>query len=185
MPATSFSMNFDPGRLVSGAVLAVLVFWIVGAYNRLVRLRAELVRQFAPLHARFDIRQGLLHEQLELLDPVLASAAGPRLQALRDACQRAEAACAVAKGRPAAPGAIAGLRAAEDVLAEARGRLPAQGAAGLDLAELHNQLRAVDVTLTFARDQFNASVEAYNQAAAQFPTLLVAGLFRLHPAATL
>ncbi len=178
-------MNFSPSRLAPYALLAVLVFWIVGAHNRLVKLRAELVRQFAPLQAQFDIRQGLLHQQLELLDPVLASAAGPRLQALHEACQQAEAACAIAKGRPTAPDAIAGLRAAEEALAQARGRLPAQGAAGLDLADLHNQLRAVDVTLAFARDQFNAAVEAYNQAAAQFPTLLVAGLFRLRAAATL
>lgn len=178
-------MTFAPGRIAPYVLLAVLVFWVVGARSRLLRLRAELVRQFVPFHAQFEVRQTLLHQQLGLLDPVLANAAGPRLQALRDACVQAEAACAVAKARPVAPDAIAGLRAAEDVLAEARGRLPAQGAAGLDLADLPSQLRAVDVTLAFARDQFNAVVGAYNEAAAQFPTLLVAGLFRLRAAATL
>lgn len=178
-------MAFAFSHLVTYAALAVLTFWIVGAYSRLVRLRAELVRQFGPLQAQFAARHGLLQQQLELLGPVLASAAGPRLQALRDACQQVDAACAIATSRPAAPAAIAALRAAEEALAEARAHLPAQGAAGLDLADLHNQLRAVDVTLDFARGQFNDAVEDYNQASRQFPTLLVAGLFRLRAAAPL
>ena len=42
-----------------------------------------------------------------------------------------------------------------------------------------------DAALAFARREFNACVVAYNEAAAQFPTVLVARMFRFPPAATL
>ncbi|MFN6060478.1 MAG: LemA family protein, partial [Burkholderiales bacterium] len=32
-------------------VFALLVFWALGAYNRLVRLRAQIKQQFGPLQA--------------------------------------------------------------------------------------------------------------------------------------
>jgi len=32
-------------------LIAVLVFWVLGAYNRLVRLRAQVKQQFGPLPA--------------------------------------------------------------------------------------------------------------------------------------
>jgi hypothetical protein len=36
-------------QILVAATAAVLVFWIVGAYNRPVRLRGGMVRQFAPV----------------------------------------------------------------------------------------------------------------------------------------
>ena len=163
---------------------AALTFWMVGAYNRLVRLRGDIVRQFAPMDVQFRLRQALLLRQIDALAPTLASA-GPRLDALRAACQQADLVGALAKLKPTAADAITSLRVAEGILAEARARLPVQGAPGLDLAGLATQLGATDSTLAFARGQFNAAVQAYNQAVQQFPTLLVAGLFGLHPASTL
>ena len=69
---------------------AALLFWGVGAYNRLVRLRGDLVQRFAPVDAQFKQRHAMLMQQLDALAPVLANAsalASPRLDALRAACQ--------------------------------------------------------------------------------------------------
>ena len=38
---------------------AVLVFWAVGAYNRLVGLRSELLRAIAAVDAQFHARQAV------------------------------------------------------------------------------------------------------------------------------
>lgn len=171
-------------HLIFWVIGAALTFWVVGAYNRLVRLRGDIVRQFAPIDVQFKLRQASLHRQIDALAPTLANA-GPRLDALRAACRQTESACAQAKLKPLAADAVTGLRVAEGILAEARARLPVHGAPGLVLADLTLQLGAIDSTLAFARGQFNAAVEAYNQAVRQFPTLLVAGLFGLHPAGTL
>ncbi|MEO7117328.1 MAG: LemA family protein [Caldimonas sp.] len=155
---------------------AVVVFWIVGAYNRVVRLRTELVARFGAVDERYRQRDALLHSQLDLLATALAAAA-PRLEALRAACRQADAAREHARVRPGAAGAITSLRAADDILADARARLPVQSVAGADLPELNQRLAASDTALAFARGEFNAAVAAYNDAVRQFPTVLVAGLF--------
>ncbi len=172
------------GSVAAAVVVAALVFWVVGAHNRLVRLRGELVRCFAPVATAAGERQALLQRQIDALASVLASAR-PRLDTLQAACRQADAALALAKTRPALPGPIASLRVAEEILADARARLPAQGALGTELAELQTQLVAVDAALVFARSQFNAAVASYNAAARQFPTIVVAGLFGLRAAGTL
>ena len=162
---------------------AVLLFWAVGAHNRLVRLRNAIVVRFAPIEAQFRLRHSLLRQLLESLVPVLAHAA-PRLDALRAACLQADAAFAHARLRPGTTGAIASLRLAEEILTEARARLPVQTAAGVDLRELNARIGASDTALAFARRQFNEAVLEYNAALRQFPTGLIAGLFSFRGAAT-
>ncbi len=171
-------------HIVGCVFAAVLLFWIVGAYNRLVQLRGAIVRQFAPVDEQFRVRHALLLQLLDALAPVLVNAA-PRIEALRAACLQVEAACAHAKQRPGATGAIASLRMADQILTEARARLPVQSAPGSDLAALNAQLQASDATLAFARRQFDAAVIEYNRAVKQFPTLLLVGLFGFRSAATL
>jgi LemA protein len=174
----------DASQIATWAVAALLLFWVVGAYNRLVRLRGELVRRFASVDEQFRQRQTLLMQQLDALAPVLANAA-PRLDALRAACLQAESACAHARTRPATVGAITSLRLAEEILSDARARLPAPTAPGTTLPELNVQLAATDTTLAFARRQFNEAVQVYNHAVRQFPTRLLATLFGFRAGATL
>ena len=70
---------------IVGAVLAaVLLFWAVGAYNRLVRLRAAIVRQFVPVEEQFRLRHALLLQLVDNLGAMLTHA-GPRIEALRAA----------------------------------------------------------------------------------------------------
>ena len=168
--------RLSTAQIIFWAVVAALLFWIVGAYNRLVRLRGAIVRQFVPVEEQFKVRQALLQKQLDALTPVLHNG-GPRLDALRAACQQVETACAHARVRPGAVGTITSLRLADDILREARARLPVQSAPGVDLASLNAQLGASDVTLAFARRQFNQAVSEYNFAVKQFPTVLIVGLF--------
>lgn len=170
--------------IVMWVIGAALVFWLVGAYNRLVRLRGSIVRNFAQVHTQLLQRQTLLHEQIAALIPLLANA-GPRLDALRAACEQCAAACAHARVRPGAAGAIASLRLAEDILVDARARLPVQSAAGTELSALNTQLAAADSTLAFARRLFNDAVGEYNRAIAQFPTVLIVGLFGFRAAGML
>jgi LemA protein len=172
------------GELVAAALAAVLLFWIIGAYNRLVQLRGAIVRAFAPVDEQIRRRHGLLQQLLEVLTPLLPNAT-PRLEALRAAGQQVESACSHARVRPGAAGAITSLRLADEILVEARARLPAQGAAGVDLSGLNAQLVEIDTALAFARRQFNAAVDEYNAAVTQFPTVLIVGLFGFHSAVTL
>lgn len=171
-------------QIVFWAVAAVLLFWAVGAYNRLVGLRSALVRSFAPVDEQFRHRHALLMRLAEALAAPLAETPQP-VEALRAACTQAEAACQRARHRPGALGLITSLRLAEDILGDARQRLPAEALADAALAELSAELTAGDNTLAFARRSFNDAVNEYNQAVRQFPTWLIAGLFRFGRAGTL
>jgi LemA protein len=163
-------------------IAAVVVFWIVGAYNRMVRLRSDLVARFATVDDRYKQRHALLERQLELLSAALASAA-PRLDALRAACRQADAAREHARVRPGAASAVTSLRVAEEILTDARSRVPVQSVAGADLPDLNTRLATSDTALGFARGEFNAAVALYNEAVHQFPTVLVARLFGFRAAA--
>jgi len=171
-------------QIVGGVICAALLFWVVGAYNRLVRLRGAIVRRFVPVDEQFKLRHALLQQQIDALAPALPSAA-PRIDTLRAASLQVDAACAHARLRPGAAGAISSLRMADEILADARARLPVQSMPGLDLTELNAQLVASDTTLAFARRQFNEAVASYNHAVAQFPTVMIVGLFGFRGAGTL
>jgi LemA protein len=162
--------------IVLGAVAAVLLFWAVGAYNRLVGLRNELLRGFPAVDAQLRLRQDLLLRWADTLsnaDPEL-------LDALRAACRQTETACSHARGRPASARAMTSLRLADEILAQARTRLP-----GCSEASLRAALDEADATLAFARRQFNEAVRAYNRAVAQFPTWVIGRLFGFRKAGTL
>jgi LemA protein len=171
-------------QLAIAAGAAVLLFWTVGAYNRLVRLRNAIGRRFAPVDEQFRLRQGLLVAQCDALS-ALPGDAGPALEALRAACLQAESAHARARAHPGAAAATASLRLAEDILADTRSRLPAEAAAHPDLVDISTRLTASDTTLAFARRQFNDTVKEYNHAVRQFPTWLIAWLFSFRTAALL
>jgi len=173
----------DSSQVIVWAALAVLLFWTVGAYNRLVGLRSGLVASFATVDAQFRHRHGLLLRQADLLEPHAGTDTQP-LEAFRAACAQAEAACSRARLRPVAAGLVTSLRLAEEILADARRRLP-EAAGNDELAALAGELNASDSTFAFARRQFNEQVDAYNRAVRQFPTWLIAGLFRFHRAGTL
>ena len=171
-------------QITVGALSAVLVFWMVGAYNRMVSLRNALVARFVSVDELSRQRHALLDRQIGLLAPALAGA-GPRLDALRAAARQADAAREHARARPAAASAVTSLRVAEEILADARARLPVQTVAGAELPDINAQLANGDTTLAFARREFNAAVAAYNTAVLQFPTALLAWLFGFRPGAPL
>ncbi len=161
------------------ALAAVLLFWAVGAYNRLMELRNHILRGFAPLDQQLGLRHALLQRQIDALEPLLPEHF-ETLAALRAACVQAQAAASLARSRPGASGAVNSLRLAEDILVTARAKLPPmapQDPALPDLVDLDQRIAAADAALQFARDRFNDAVMEYNRAVQQFPTRLLAGLF--------
>lgn len=176
--------------LVSIALAALLVFWAVGAYNRLVRLKNTIANAFGQidvqLKRRYDLipnlvdaaRKYLQHEQATL-ESVIAA----RNQA-RSASERVAS-------RPGKADAIVALAAAEQTLDSSLGRLFALAEAYPDLKadqtirELSEELTSTENKVGFARQAYNDAVLDYNNAQGQFPALLVARLFGFSPSAML
>lgn len=181
-------------QIIGLVTAAVLAFWAVGAYNRLVRLRNEIARAFVPLEAQVHQRHALLMGWIEALRPVLEESPQP-VEALCAAAGQLLVAIGRARQQPTGLRTVASLRMAEDTLAAARDRLvgamPAHlhqtnlGGANLGLAGFSDDLAAAGSTLVFARLQFNAAVDTYNEAVLQFPTVLIASVFGFRPAGPL
>lgn len=167
--------------IVLGILAAVLLFWAVGAYNRMVSLRNTMLGHFSAVDEQFRSRHALL---LQWAD-TLAGGDAALLDSLRAACQQAEAACTHARGRASNAGALTSLRLAEEILSQARARLPAPEGADEAQMALATALAEADTTLAFARRQFNEAVQGYNHAVGQFPTWVIAGMFGFRAASTL
>lgn len=159
------------------AAAAVLVFWCLGAYNRLVRLRRAVGEAYRD--ADVDAALGRRHRAAgEWLD---ACAPDPAVDAARAACRHAEDAARHAALRPTARNPIVRLARAERALGAALAQCPAAAVAD----PLRDAVVATDAQLAVARERFNAAVAAYNGAAREWPTRVVAVLFGLRPAGPL
>ena len=167
---------------------AVLVFWAVGAYNRLNGLRDDIAKAFVAVDAQVQHRHALLLQWAQAIQAAVGQA--PALyEATLEACSALQSAREGLRVRPSALSAANQLRLAEQSLAVARQQLQAEWPApvqhGLEITALADQLSVADSTLAYARGQFNAATLAYNEAIRQLPTRLVAGAFGFQAAGTL
>lgn len=168
-------------------VLAVLVlFWAVGAYNRLVRLKNAIANAFGQIDVQLKRRYDLIPNLVEVARKYLAHEA-QTLEAVIAARNQARSAEQTAAGAPLNAGAIGALVGAEQVLGGALGRLFAVAEAYPDLKadqtmrELSEELSSTENRIGFARQAYNDHVLEFNDAAAQFPTLIVARMFGFQP----
>ena len=177
-------------KIVAIAVLAVLAFWVLGAHNRLVRLRQAIAAAFAQVDVQLRRRHDLLAELIEAATAGLADT--PQATSSLDAARlQARIAADRVAQRPLSAGRLASLALAEQVLRTALSRLvtllKAHPALRVDpgLREALKNLSATQHRLSAANDTFNASVCDYNRSVRQFPTRLVAGVFGFHIAGEL
>lgn len=169
-------------ELATIAVVAVLGFWCLGAYNRLVGLRNAIGAAWTPIDAALARRHELtaalrvalgreLRDEHAWLDSLLA--ASLQVRACADAVRT----------RASAAEPLASLVLAEGVYSAAAARLSALAdqrpdvAAHSDIADALAELRELDTRLVFARQWFNDSASNYDAAVRQYPTHLLAGLF--------
>lgn len=172
------------------ALLAVLVFWAVGAYNRLVRLRNAIGNAFGQIDVQLKRRYDLIPNLVEAAKRYLQHEQGT-LEAVIAARNQARSASDVARSRPANAGAMVSLAAAEQALSGSLGRLFALAEAYPELKadqtirQLSEELTSTENKVAFARQAYNDTVLDYNNAQGQFPALLIARLFGFAPSAML
>lgn len=97
--------------------VAIAVFWALGAYNRLMRLRSAVIQAFGSFDAHMVRLLALVSEYGAVHAAVPASSGPvPALAALEGAATQLSASLAMARARPLRPDATAALAAARDVL---------------------------------------------------------------------
>lgn len=174
-----------------GLLGALTLFWSVGAYNRLVRLRAEVIRAFSVLDNILAVQSALIQATLAL--PMSPEAAGLFLhEEAPDGHARPELALGMAgaqlahaltmtRTRPLDPEAVAALSASQYALDEAV-RPTDEGALSKVVAGLMDRLRQLAVQAEAPAALFDAAVQTYNAAIRQFPASLLARVWGFRPA---
>ncbi|HET9823025.1 MAG TPA: LemA family protein [Burkholderiaceae bacterium] len=177
-------------QLVSLLAAAVLVFWVIGAYNRLVALRMAIGSAWAQFEEPFARRE-------QIVGPLAVQLRAPldgehsALDALVVALAQARSAADAVRARPVRPAALATFQAREAQLTAALARVQALAeqstAAHEDVAtaELLAQLGEAQLRMAAARRWFNDAAAAYDAAIAQWPTRLLVPLFRFNRAGRL
>ncbi|WP_309907295.1 lema family protein [Variovorax soli] len=196
-------MSGVPDSLAWWILGAVALFWFVGAYNRIVRLRSGALQAYAALDAALVRQLDFVQARLAEDAPVEQLAHGA---AREDASLQASAAqlvtlLAATRLKPLDPAGIAALATALHVMLAAWQRLHPDAVVSFEAdgtlsrpAPLNGRDDSPAAPMAWpepsaaaeiARNQFNQAVAHYNAAIAQFPALLVAWIMQLRPAAPL
>lgn len=173
-----------------GILLALLLFWAVGAYNRLIRLRSAALQAFGALEAHWQRWPVLVAEYQANHAGTWGDDRGAecnQLTALSAAASQFAASLRVARTKPLDADVAAALSTAEQVLDTAWQAMARQAAcASADMAPptLAPWLAQCEQLARYggeARLAFNTAVAGYNHAITQFPANLLAWVFGLKP----
>ena len=172
------------------AVLALLVFWAVGAYNRLVRLKNTIANAFGQIDVQLKRRYDLIPNLVEAARKYLQHER-ETLEAVTLARNQAKSASDAVRSKPADATAVTALATAELALEGSLGRFFALAEAYPDLKadetirELSEELTSTENKVAFSRQAYNDAVLDYNNAQGQFPAMLIASAFSFAPSAML
>ncbi|HZI94729.1 MAG TPA: LemA family protein [Patescibacteria group bacterium] len=157
------------------ALVVILLVWLVGMYNALVRRRIDCDNGWSQIDVQLKRRYDLIPNLVETVKGYAAHERGT-LEAVVAARSRAIGVTSDA--------AHAGEKAAaENMLTQALGRLIAIAEAyptlkaDQNFGRLQEELASTENKVGFARQHFNDVVAHYEESRQTFPTNLVAGAF--------
>ena len=168
--------------LIFLAILAAIVFWAIGIYNRLINERNRVKNAFAQIDVQLTRRYDLIPNLVEAVKGYMKHER-ETLEAVISARNAAASSLDAAKEDPANAQAIKELGASEGALTSALSRLFALSEAYPDLKANQNmmqfqeELASTENKVAFARQAFNDSVLQYNNSAQNFPNNVIAGMF--------
>ena len=180
----------NTSSIVLMVILAVMVFWAVGAYNRLIRLKNIIANAFGQIDVQLKRRYDLIPNLVEAAKKYL-SHERETLEAVIASRNQAKSASDTVRSKPTDAQAVMTLAVAEQTLSGSLGHLFALNEAYPDLKadktiqDLSEELTSTENKVGFARQAFNDAVLDYNNAQGQFPAVLVAKMFSFAPSAML
>ena len=176
--------------LVFLAIVAVIVFWAIGMYNRLVNERNRVRNAFAQIDVQLTRRYDLIPNLVEAVKGYMKHER-ETLEAVIAARNTAVSDLNAAKADPSNAAAIQQLGKSEGALGSVLGRLFALSEAYPDLKANENmmqfqeELTSTENKVAFARQAFNDSVMGYNNSVQNFPNSVIAGVFNFQSASFL
>ena len=178
------------GLLIFLGIIAAIVFWGIGIYNRLVNERNRVRNAFAQIDVQLTRRFDLIPNLVEAVKGYMKHER-ETLENVIKARNMAVSNLDAAKADPANAEAIRQLGESTGILDGLLSRLFALSEAYPDLKanqnmlEFQEELSTTENKVAFARQAFNDSVMSYNNTVENFPNNIIAGFFSFEPASFL
>lgn len=175
--------------IISLAVIGLIIFWAIGIYNYLIRLRNQVQNSWSQISVQLQRRYDLIPNLVETVKGYMGYEKGTL-----EAVIQARSAALSAKeridksGGPTGSGSIKDLLTAESSLKSALGNFFAlaenypQLKASEPMIRLQEELSSTENKISFSRQAYNDQVMNYNIAQQTFPSNLFASILGFHPA---
>ena len=155
------------------AVIALIALWVIGSYNRLIRLNVSVDEAFAQIEVQLKRRADLIPN---LVETVKGYAAHEKTTLDAVVAARAKATAATTLGDVAAADgqlttALRGLLAVTENYPDLK--------ASANFLSLQEELSTTENKVSFARQFYNDNVRSLNQAIKTFPSSLFAGMAKV------
>ena len=155
-------------------VVVLLVFWVIGIYNNLVRLRNGRENAFADIDVQLKQRHDLI--------PQLVATVKGYAEHEKETLMRVNNARAAAMGATTINDKIDAENALSSALAGLKVSLEAYPdlKANQNFLQLQTEISDVENKLAAVRRFFNSATKEFNNAVQTFPGNIIAGMFGFH-----
>jgi LemA protein len=172
----------DLGTIIFLVIVAGIIFYVVGIYNRLVALKNRFKNAYAQIDVQLTRRYELIPNLVETAKAYM-SHERDTLEAVIQARNQAATANSQAAANPGDAAAIQGVASAETMLTGALSKFFALSEAYPDLKanetmnSVMEELSSTENKVAFSRQAYNDAVMTYNTYREQFPNNLVSNQF--------
>ncbi|MCP3673519.1 MAG: LemA family protein [Gammaproteobacteria bacterium] len=177
----------DTGSIITLVVIFIIIFYVVGIYNRLVALKNRFKNAYAQIDVQLTRRYDLIPNLVETAKGYMAHEK-ETLEAVIQARNQAVSANQTAAKNPDDSGAIQGIVGAEAMLTGTLGKFFALSESYPDLKAnetMNNVMEELSTTenkVAFSRQAYNDSVMTYNTYKEQFPNSIISNQFNFKDA---